>query len=383
MQFTARERGLQHVAGIDRAFGLAGADHRVQLVDEHDRAALVRSDVLQYGFQAFLEFAAILGAGKELRHVERQHALVLQRLRHFAIDDPLRQAFDDRSLADARLADQDGIVLRAPLQDLDRAANFVVATNDGVELAFAGTLGKVDRVFLERFALALCFLRIDACAAADRLDRGLQRFAREAVVLEQTTGVPFVVGQREQEQLAGDELIAAFPRFLVGEIQQIVEIARHADLAAGAFDLRQSLDRLFERRLQPRHGNTGPRKQRRGPAVFLRQHCRQQMLRLDEAGVVAEREALGVGERLLKFGRQFVEAHGNPLSTFTVWVFAVRFQHRRRSFELKQQPRRVARPESANTCLRVPGATVSVDPPPRDGRTTRDGPSGLLRAPAP
>src|SRR5439155_9218184 len=191
------------------------------------------------------------------------------------------------------------------------------------------------------------------------------------------TGGPFVVGQREQEQLAGDELIAAFPRFLVGEIQQIVEIARHADLAAGAFDLRQSLDRLFERRLQPRHGNAGPRQQRRGPAVFLRQHCRQQMLRLDEAGVVAEREALGVGERLLKFGRQFVEAHGNPLSTFTVWVFAVRFQHRRRSFERKQRSRRVARPESANTCLRVPGATVSVDPPPPDGRTTSDGPCGL------
>ena len=41
MQFAARQRRLQHVAGIDRAFGLAGADHGVQLVDEDDDAALV------------------------------------------------------------------------------------------------------------------------------------------------------------------------------------------------------------------------------------------------------------------------------------------------------------------------------------------------------
>ena len=41
MQFAARQRGLQHVAGVHRALGLAGADHRVQFVDEHDRLALV------------------------------------------------------------------------------------------------------------------------------------------------------------------------------------------------------------------------------------------------------------------------------------------------------------------------------------------------------
>jgi hypothetical protein len=36
VQLAARKRGLQHVAGIHRALGLAGADHRVQLVDEED-----------------------------------------------------------------------------------------------------------------------------------------------------------------------------------------------------------------------------------------------------------------------------------------------------------------------------------------------------------
>ena len=97
--------------------------------------AFVRRDVLQHGLQALLELAAVLGAGEQRRHVERQHALVLERLRHLAVDDALREPFDDRGLADARLADQHRIVLGAPLQDLDRAADLVVAADHRIELA--------------------------------------------------------------------------------------------------------------------------------------------------------------------------------------------------------------------------------------------------------
>ncbi len=41
MQLTARERGLEHVAGVHGAFGLAGAHHGVQLVDEQDDLAFL------------------------------------------------------------------------------------------------------------------------------------------------------------------------------------------------------------------------------------------------------------------------------------------------------------------------------------------------------
>ena len=39
-QLAARERRLEHVRGVDRAFGGAGADDGVQLVDEEDHLAL-------------------------------------------------------------------------------------------------------------------------------------------------------------------------------------------------------------------------------------------------------------------------------------------------------------------------------------------------------
>ena len=45
-----------------------------------------------------------------------------EQLGHVAVDDPLGQALDDGRLADARLAQQHGVVLRAAAEDLDRRA---------------------------------------------------------------------------------------------------------------------------------------------------------------------------------------------------------------------------------------------------------------------
>ena len=38
LQLTARQRWLEDVGGVDRALGRAGADQRVQLIDEEDAA---------------------------------------------------------------------------------------------------------------------------------------------------------------------------------------------------------------------------------------------------------------------------------------------------------------------------------------------------------
>ncbi len=76
-------------------------------------AALGLGDLLQDGLQPVLELAAVLGAGDQRADVERDHAPVAQRLGHVAGDDPLGEALDDRGLADAGLADQHGVVLRA------------------------------------------------------------------------------------------------------------------------------------------------------------------------------------------------------------------------------------------------------------------------------
>ena len=106
VQFAARQRRFEHVGGVHRAFRLAGADKGVQLVDEQDDPFGARGDFLQYRLQPLLELAAVFGAGEHRAEIERQQFLVLEALRHVAIDDALRQPFDDRGLADPGLADQ-------------------------------------------------------------------------------------------------------------------------------------------------------------------------------------------------------------------------------------------------------------------------------------
>ncbi len=72
VQLAARERGLQHVAGVHRALGLAGADHRVQLVDEQNDLAFLLREIVQHGLQPLLELAAELRARDQRAHVERR-----------------------------------------------------------------------------------------------------------------------------------------------------------------------------------------------------------------------------------------------------------------------------------------------------------------------
>jgi hypothetical protein len=64
-----------------------------------------------------------------------QQLHVLQRRRHVAARDALREAFHHGRLADAGLADHDRVVLAAAHQDVDHLADLVVAADDRVHLA--------------------------------------------------------------------------------------------------------------------------------------------------------------------------------------------------------------------------------------------------------
>ena len=112
-QLAAREHRLDHVAGVERTLRRAGADDRVQLVDERDDLAGRVGDLLENGLQPLLELTAVLGAGQHRADVEGDDPLGLEALRHVAVGDPPGQALDDRRLADAGLADEHGVVLRA------------------------------------------------------------------------------------------------------------------------------------------------------------------------------------------------------------------------------------------------------------------------------
>ena len=199
---------------------------------------------VQHGLQALLEFAAELGAGQQRRHVERQHALALERLGHLARDDALRQAFDDGGLAHAGLADQHRVVLGAALQHLDGAADFLVAADHRVELAQAGALGQVHAVFLQGFALAFGIGAVHALAAAHRVDGGFERLARQAVLAASLPMSALLSATASRNSSpAMNWSLRLMASFSVG-LQQLAQLGADLDHVV-ALHLRQLLDRRF------------------------------------------------------------------------------------------------------------------------------------------
>ena len=201
VQLAAREHRLQEVRGVQRALCRARTNDGVQLVDEQDDLALARGDLLEDGLEAFLELTAVLGAREQRADVEPEHALVLEPLRHVAADDPLRETFDDRRLADAGLADQHRVVLRASREDLDDAADLLIAPDNRIHLVLAGHLGEVAAVLLEHLVLVLGILVGDPLIAPDVPQRLQHAFVCRAGALQRLTGVALVLRHREKQVL--------------------------------------------------------------------------------------------------------------------------------------------------------------------------------------
>ncbi|MCY1412601.1 hypothetical protein D9M71_280120 [compost metagenome] len=211
----------------------------MQFVDEQDDPAFLLGQLVEHRLQALLELAAELGAGDQRAHVQRQQALVLQAVRHLAVDDALGQALDDGGLADAGLADQHRVVLGAALQDLDSPADLVVTTDHRVELAVFGALGHVDGVLVQRLARFLGVRVVHRLAAAQVGDGVLQRLAGHALAEQQLAEARAVVHRGEQHQLAGNELVALLLGQAVGLVEQARQVLRQVHVAGGALDLRQ------------------------------------------------------------------------------------------------------------------------------------------------
>jgi hypothetical protein len=127
----------------------------------------------------------------------------LELRRHVALGETEREAFDDRRLADARLAGEDGVVLPAAHEDVDDLPDLFVAAGNRVELALPRPLGEVDRVALERLLLAHRRRRDGAARLAGLAG---SRRARAAAV----AGAHRVLGgAADDAREVGDEVVGA------------------------------------------------------------------------------------------------------------------------------------------------------------------------------
>ena len=303
-QLAAGEHRLEQVGGVDGALGRARPHDRVQLVEEQDDAALAVGHLLEHGLEPVLELAAVLGPGDERSDVERDHAAVAQGVGNVTRDDALGQSLDDRRLSHARLADEHGVVLRAPREHLDHAAHLVVAPDHRVELACLGRRGEVVAVGLERLVLLLGVLIGHPVRAADSHHRLGQLVARGARVH------PRLGGQREQKVLAGYVLVPHAARLGVGAFQHPGQLA--ADGRSGGGLARQRGERGQRFVCPAAHPDgVGPGAPQHGlhdPALLLEQH--EQEMVGDHLGVGASAgQRLRRGDRLLGLDGESVQLH--------------------------------------------------------------------------
>ena len=204
----------------------------MELIDEQNHLAVGVGDFLQHGLEALFEFPAVLRAGHQRTHVETDDAFVLEALGHVPSDDPLGQSLDDRGLADARLTDEDRVVLGPARQDLDDAANFFVTPDDRIELPVAGQFRQVATVAFQRLVLALGRLVGDALRAADA-DQGFENAVSRHAQRRQHTdrfAAPLFGGDGQQQVFGADELVLHALRFALGGGQDCPQARRGSGL---------------------------------------------------------------------------------------------------------------------------------------------------------
>ena len=226
LQLAAGKHRLQDAGRVDGAFGGAGTDERVDLVDEQDDVAAC-ANLLEHLLEALFEVAAVTAAGDECAEVERVQLLVAQRVGHVVADDLLRETFDDGGLANARLADEHRVVLGAAAEDLHDPLHLAAATDDRVELLLASELREVATELVEDLAVALvgglflgggargggCLrlaLALAALVARQQLDDLLAHAAEICAQLdEHLCGDAFTLADEAEQDVLGADVVVA------------------------------------------------------------------------------------------------------------------------------------------------------------------------------
>ena len=190
--------------------------------------------------EALLELTAVLRPGDERADVQREDTLALERLGHITLHDPVREAFGDGRLADAGLADERRIVLRAPGEDLDDPLDLLLAADDRVELLCLRHRREVHAELIERRGLRAARLAARGRRLAlgrrvllseGRDDLMAHLLERDAERLEDAGGDALALpDQPEEEVLGADVAVPELPRFIDRELDDLLRARRQGDL---------------------------------------------------------------------------------------------------------------------------------------------------------
>ena len=347
LDFSPAQRRFQDVRGIQAAFRAAGADDRMNFVNEQqDIAGLVQ--LVQHVFHPLLKFAPVLGARHHAADIQAQHPLAQQHFRHIPLGNPLRQAFRHRAFAHSRFPDQHRIVLRPADQNLNNPLNLVFPADHRIQFiflrrgrqipaefiqqAFTAPLGPARRRGKERHRPACRLLiaaRVLPHLAQNLLPRRRQIHPRPP---QQAAGhAVIIVQQRQPEMFDGHIVLPQLPGFQHAVFQRLFGPGAQFDPSLGAITLILRLRILLQVFPDLRdHGIVAHfilHRLRNGHVRF--QQRQQQMFRAHIGLLQLSGQPLGQGKNLLGLlGEASENRHGKFLSVFIAGIRLNGVQHR-------------------------------------------------------
>ena len=208
------------------------------------------------------------------------NALFFENVGDVALLNALSQAFSNGGLTDTRFTDQHRVVLGTAAEDLNRAADLFIATDDRIELAVAGGCGEIATVFLQGFIGSFRVLIGHVLAATHGIDSGFQGCCVHADLVQQPLPAALIISKGEQQVLDGDVAVAIALFEAVCTVEPVAEAFAEIDRLWSVLERWQLFEVLFNPCLKFGWRGTCFLENAVGQAILLEQ-CQQQMLGFD------------------------------------------------------------------------------------------------------
>ena len=114
----------------------------MELINENDDAGVLHQ-LLHDRLEALFKLTAILGPRHDEGDIQRQDALVRQKMGHVPAHDPLRKTLHDGGLPHPRFADQYRVVLRATTQHLLHPLELARSTHQWIQQVLYARVGQI------------------------------------------------------------------------------------------------------------------------------------------------------------------------------------------------------------------------------------------------
>ena len=141
---TARQRGLQQIGCIHCALrGPAAANQCVNLINK-EHSIRIHLNGIDEARNAILKISAKPCAGNQPGHVKGIDFEILHRIRDSAAHNSLCQPLNHSRLSNARLSDQDRVILGLLSQHLDNGIDFLLTPDQRFQLELSRFLCQIS-----------------------------------------------------------------------------------------------------------------------------------------------------------------------------------------------------------------------------------------------